>query len=46
MEARVKGVVVEGVQINARWGWATGATATTTVTLRFAGRDRMTVSGS
>src|SRR5271170_1278825 len=49
MDAAVKGrlrflllVVGHG---GGRWGLAAGAMATTTVTLRYAGRDRRTVSG-
>src|SRR4051794_3858151 len=46
MDARVKGSVGEvGVHGGGCWGRATVAAATTTVTLRCAGRDRRTVSG-
>jgi MFS family permease len=49
MDARVKGeleiLVVDVVHGGGWWGRAAGASATTTVTLRCAGRDRRTVSG-
>src|SRR5436305_10077472 len=47
MDARVKGSVGEAVVHGGGgcWGRATAAAATTTVTLRCAGRDRRTVSG-
>src|SRR6516162_21109 len=48
MDARVKGdvgIFLVGHGGGCCWGRATVAAATTTVTLRYAGRDRRTVSG-